>query len=274
MKNTTLLSFFKHTFIPHKGNDYKPHFFREHVILTFLIGSIFLLLLSFTSYIVIQTTAYGSSVVSSVLIDLTNQTREEHNLPPLLYNRQLKDAATMKGDDMVTKQYFAHFAPDGTTPWYWFEKAGYSFLYAGENLAINFRSSKEVERAWLASPKHRDNILGGQYEDIGIATVKGTENGKPVLFVVQEFGKSNPSDRPNSLTRTYPLGSPHFYEKLLFNMSYYIDTIYTTLICILIVSLFMMILIEIKQQHYLHILYGVLIVIVIGICIGINSLLI
>jgi hypothetical protein len=209
--------------------------------------------------------------VSSVLIDLTNQTRKENNLSPLLYNQRLEDAATLKGNDMVTRQYFAHFAPDGTSPWHWFDKAGYKFLFAGENLAIHFRSSKEVEKAWMDSPKHRANILDPRYEDIGIAAIHGNTNTSPAIFVVQMFGKQEPSTEPTSLQKQTPTQSAKLFEKIIFNASYYINNVYTTLIIILITALCMMIFIEIRKQHYFHILYGVLLTIVIGICIAINS---
>ncbi len=273
MTHRKLLLLLKHTFIPHAGNEYKPHFFREHVILSLLIVSIFLLLVSFTTYIVIRTTTYGSSVVSSVLIDLTNQTRKEHNLSPLLYSPKLNDAATLKGNDMVARQYFAHFAQDGTSPWHWFDKAGYKFLFAGENLAIHFRSSKEVTKAWMDSPKHRANILDQRYEDIGIATIHGNTNTSPTIFVVQMFGKQEPSTEPVSLQKQSPAQSAKNLEKIIFNASYYINNIYTTLVITLIIALCMMIFIEIRKQHYFHILYGVLLTIVVGICIAINSLL-
>ena len=271
MTHRKLLLLLKHTFIPHAGNDYKPHFFREHVILSLLIGSISLLLISFTTYIVIRTTTYGSSVVSSVLIDLTNQTRKENNLPPLLYSQRLGNAATLKGNDMVERHYFAHFAPDGTSPWHWFNKAGYTFLFAGENLAIHFRSSKEVEKAWMASPKHRANILDPRYEDIGIAAIHGNTSTSPAIFVVQMFGKQEPSNEPTSLQKETPIQGVQFFEKIIFNASYYINNIYTTLLIILITAICMMIFIEIRKQHYFHILYGVLLTIVVGICIAINS---
>lgn len=274
MTHKKLLAFLKHTFIPHLGNDYKPHFLREHVILTLLILSISLLLVSFTTYIVLRTTTYGSSVVSSVLIDLTNQTRKEHGLTPLFYNRQLSEAATRKGNDMVAKQYFAHFAPDGTSPWYWITTVNYKFLFAGENLAINYRSSTAVEKAWMNSPKHRENILDTRYEDIGIATVPGIVNDKLVLFVVQLFGKQEPQLIPDSLMPKKTLPDVRFYETLIFNMSYYVSSIYVTLIVLLIIALCCMIFIEIRKQHLFHVLYGVLLIIVVAICIGINSLLI
>ncbi len=274
MIHTRIKKVLKHTFIPHIDNDYKPHFFREHVILSLLIGVISLLLISFTTYVVIRTTTYGSSVVSTILIDLTNQSRRENGLPPLLYNQRLYNAADMKGHDMVARDYFAHFAPDGTSPWHWYNQAGYQFLFAGENLAINYRSSRAVQNAWMNSPKHRQNILDKRFEDIGIATVPSTVNDKKVLFVVQMFGKQEATTVPNSLTPKTIFPSPHFYEKLLFNASYYINNIYTTLISILVIALCLMVFIEIRKQHIYHITYGVLLIIIVIICIGINSFLI
>lgn len=262
-----------HVFIPHVGNDYKPHFFREHAILSMLISVIVLLLISFTTSFIIRTTTVGSSVVSSVLIDLTNQNRKINGLPPLLYNQKLTIAAKMKGEDMVKRNYFSHFAPDGTSPWYWFKEVKYPFIFAGENLAINFRSSKEVEQAWMNSPKHKENILDSRFEDIGIATAPGVVNSKKVLFVVQMFGKPEPTSIENSIfPKTPPLVM--FYEKLLFNTSYYISTIYTTLIMVLVIALSLMVFIEIRKQHIYHILYGVLLMLVVLICLGINSYLI
>jgi hypothetical protein len=274
MARRKIISLLKHTFIPHHGNEYKPHFFREHVILTLLIGSIFLLLTSFTVYIVIRTTSFGSSAVSSVLVDLTNQTRKKNNLPPLLYSTELTQAATLKGEDMSTRQYFSHFAPDGTSPWHWFEAVNYSYLFAGENLAINFRNSTDVEKAWMESPKHRDNILDKRYEDIGIATVPSTVNNKKVLFIVQLFGKQEPQDTPSLSSPTHFEKNASLFEKIFFNTTHYIYNAYVTLAVILIFALCLMIFIEIRTQHLLHIMYGVLLIIFVFICIGINSLLI
>jgi uncharacterized protein YkwD len=261
-----LLSLLKHIFIPHIGNDYKPHFFREHVVLSLSLTALFLLLISFTSYTVIRTTKFGSSVVASVLIDLTNKNRTVKNLPPLLYNQKLETAATLKGQDMVNKQYFAHYSPDGTTPWHFMTIAGYPFSFAGENLALNFKNSYEVENAWINSKEHRDNIFNPHYQDIGIATVQGLHEGTPVLFVVQMFGKGTVETETKE-----PKNSRVWYYPLLFNTTHYIDILYRFLIVIIVVSLFLMIFIEVKKQHYLHILYGILLLLVVVICTLINT---
>ncbi len=273
MSHKKVLSFFKHVFIPHSGNDYKPHFLREHVLLSIFITSLLLLLLSFTTYIVIRTTTFGSSVVSYVLVDLTNQTRKKNGVPTLSYNQKLYTAAKMKGQDMAMREYFSHFAPDGTSPWHWFSKAGYAFVFAGENLAINFNSSKEVERAWLLSPKHRDNILDPRYKDIGIATVPGFSNSKLTLFVVQLFGTERVAIASSTSEQRESVRDVRFYEKIIFNLSYYISTIYIVVITILIVAILLMIFIEIKKQHYLHVIFGVLLTCLVILCLIINSML-
>ena len=260
-------TFFKHLFIPHIGNDFKPIFFREHIVLTILIGSILMLLLSATSYTILRTTQFGSSVVSSVLVDLTNQTRERYNLPHLANNPLLKKAALLKGEDMNANKYFAHYSPSGIAPWHWLDKAGYKYSFAGENLAINFTNSEEVERAWLASKKHKDNILSPNYEDIGIATVRGIVNGTPVLFVIQMFGKQVSTETPLAY-------SARWYELLLFNGPSYVGTLYTILVTLLLIALITMIVIEIKKQHIRHIAYGVILIVVVSLCLLINSYLV
>ncbi|MEK7165889.1 MAG: hypothetical protein AAB874_03745, partial [Patescibacteria group bacterium] len=43
--------------------------------------------------------------------------------------------------------------------------------------------------AWVNSPTHRENLLRGDYQDIGFAVVNGVLNGEETTLVVQMFGK-------------------------------------------------------------------------------------
>ena len=129
-----------------------------------------------------------SAIYGAVLVNLTNQSRVNNNVAQLKINPLLEKAAQMKADDMATKGYFAHNTPDGKTPWYWFDQAGYKYTYAGENLAVNFQNSEEVENAWLASRGHFLNIVNPHYTEIGIATSTGIYKGREAIFVVQMFG--------------------------------------------------------------------------------------
>lgn len=129
-----------------------------------------------------------SAIYASVLVNLTNQNRVTANVAELKVNPVLEKAAQMKADDMAVKSYFAHNTPDGKTPWYWFEQAGYKYKYAGENLAVNFENSEDVETAWMNSRGHFLNIVNPKYTEIGIATSTGIYKGRTAIFVVQMFG--------------------------------------------------------------------------------------
>ena len=140
-----------------------------------------------------------AAVISASLVELANFDRAEGHLGTLTINPVLVAAAQAKANDMAAKGYFAHVSPDGSDSWTWFKKAGYSFSYAGENLAVNFSDSDEVEQAWMESPTHRANILNGRFTEIGIATAVGTYKGRTTTFVVQMFGT------PSAFQKTAPI---------------------------------------------------------------------
>lgn len=118
----------------------------------------------------------------------TNDQRRANNLPPLNLNSQLNTAAENKAADMFAKNYWAHVSPDGTTPWYFIKGSGYSYVYAGENLARGFTTAGEVVDAWMASPDHRENELSPNYQDVGFAVKTGKLLGEDTTLIVEEFG--------------------------------------------------------------------------------------
>ncbi len=130
-----------------------------------------------------------AAVLSGALVDLTNAERSAHSLSLLRIDPLLTQAAQAKADDMAAKGYFSHVSLDGITPWHWISQAGYDFETAGENLAIDFFDSADVEAAWMASPTHRANIMNAGFTEIGIATAEGVYDGHPTTFVVQMFGR-------------------------------------------------------------------------------------
>src|SRR4030065_255642 len=116
---------------------------------------------------------YATDINMPALYQLVNEQRQNNNLPPLTYNEKLAQAAYGKAQDMFTKNYWAHYAPDGATPWNFILASGYQYEYAGENLAKNFLFSQNVLDAWMASPSHRENILRKDYNEVGFAIVNG-----------------------------------------------------------------------------------------------------
>jgi hypothetical protein len=176
-------------FIPHEGNDYRPHLLQKAaffglfgmVVLSFTIANFQALLWQSSHWLV-------GAVLPAVVIDLTNEQRKENNLATLVHNPVLDAAANLKAQDMAKGSYFSHNSPTGVTPWHWFDEAGYTYVYAGENLAVFFTDSSAVVDAWMKSPTHRANIVGSHYTEIGVGTAKGKYNGYDTVFVVQLFG--------------------------------------------------------------------------------------
>lgn len=136
----------------------------------------------------------AGSISPVELTSYVNSARISHELAPLKYNKKLERAAYQKGLDMFAKQYWAHYGPNKESPWQFIAESGYSYVFAGENLAKGYSDSRGVHEAWMASPSHRENILDGNYSEIGIAVLKGTLQGSDTYLVVQMFGNTGYPD--------------------------------------------------------------------------------
>ena len=106
------------------------------------------------------------------LFILINNERAAHGLAPLSWSGSLADCAYVRASECV--DCFSHTRPDGSD-WY---TVNPSIMY-GENLATGQETAQQVFDDWMASPGHRDNILG-PYTTYGSARVGNTW--------AQEFG--------------------------------------------------------------------------------------
>ncbi len=191
------MDFLKHLFVPHHGNQHRPHILRAPVVKTFLALTIMieaLFLLRSTG--LLPDLQNFAAVLASAMVVETNVDRASQNLPELTTNPLLEEAARQKARDMAERGYFSHIGPDGEQPWVWLRKVGYYYFSAGENLAINFTDSKDVTDAWMNSPMHRANMLSNNFTEVGIGTAVGTYKGKETTFVVQFFGKPYVAPEP------------------------------------------------------------------------------
>lgn len=139
------------------------------------------------SFAIVAEAKEGDITPSSV-IRLVNEARKEAKVEVLIENPKLKAAAEKKAQDMIDFDYFAHTSPQGKSPWDFIVAQGYDYRFAGENLAIDYASAKEQQKAWMDSPLHRKNILNPEYKEIGVATAVGKIDGRKTLVTVQEFG--------------------------------------------------------------------------------------
>ncbi len=184
-----LLEKIVHTIIPHPKNGNVPHILQEEFILFLFVFVGVLFYFNQNNFSIIRYLNLSATVYPAVLADLANQDRALASVPKLAWNSTLEKAAQMKAEDMLKNSYFAHTSPTGITPWHWLKETNYNFIYAGENLAVDFTESINVEKAWLASPKHKENILNSHFTEIGIATADGYFEGKKTTFVVEFFGQ-------------------------------------------------------------------------------------
>lgn len=186
---------FLHLFIPHPNNNHRSKILHNTSLLILIFA--FALISSFgiivnKSHPEVLGIAYQIS--DQELLNLVNSERAKNGLPALTFNSQLSTAARQKAAHMFVNNYWAHFAPDGTSPWYFIRGQGYNYIYAGENLARGFTTSYGAVKAWMASPTHRANILSAQFKDVGFAISEGRLQGEDTVLIVQMFGAlSNPA---------------------------------------------------------------------------------
>jgi hypothetical protein len=200
---THLLNWLHHFFVPHQGNNYKAKILHPaslSVLVTLFLVAQFGL--NFFILISPHVLGFASNITPEQVIELTNQKRLENGLPPLRLNQTLTQAALAKAGDMFAFNYWAHVSPSGRDPWAFFREAGYNYLYAGENLARDFNTSEAVVEAWMNSPSHRDNLLNGRYQEIGLAVVDGTLEGVETTLVVQLFGTPTPAPAAQETRKT------------------------------------------------------------------------
>lgn len=178
-------------FLPHEGNNYKPHSLR-HKNLAIYSGILILvkLLVVFLLFVSYPSPAEFSTITVNRIVELTNNERLAAGLGLLNHSAILDLAAEKKAKDMIQNSYFAHTSPAGVKPWFWFNEVKYNYTYAGENLAMNFVEAEDALEAWMNSPSHRENILSKNFEDIGIGVAIGKINGFETTVVVQMFGKT------------------------------------------------------------------------------------
>lgn len=196
----------KNAFIPHEGNDFRPHAVRTHWLGIYAVLVITVKVVAVSLVAFYSGPARVSDVTAGNIISLTNQARQANGIGTLQTNGALNNAAQSKANNMLQEQYFAHVSPSNLSPWYWFTQAGYSYQYAGENLAIDFLESEDVISAWLASPSHRANLLGEKYQETGVAVVTGNFQGAQSILVVQMFG--TPKVTPTTTVSTAPVQTP------------------------------------------------------------------
>jgi uncharacterized protein YkwD len=128
---------------------------------------------------------------------LLNAQRSSAGLRALSPRAQLSRAAAAYSAQMVRESFFAHQAPAGPGLAARLTRAGYlstagTDWLVGENLGWatgTAATPQQLVAAWMASPRHRRNILEPAFRDIGIGVSSGTPaSGPDGVTVTTDFG--------------------------------------------------------------------------------------
>jgi uncharacterized protein YkwD len=140
------------------------------------------------------------ALVRAAVLCLINIERAKNGEDPLAANPQLEQAAASHGQEMISRDYFAHVSPSGLTPVERIRTTGYVpdsevGYVIGENLAwgtLSLATPQAIVSAWVASPEHLANILEAKYADTGIDVEPGVPpslaQGAAGALYTQEFG--------------------------------------------------------------------------------------
>jgi len=123
------------------------------------------------------------------LLQLANQARAAHNLPPLQWDSTLAHAARTHLRRVVQEQgdYLHQYPgePDLQTRG---ANAGAHFTTIAENIGGRGESPADLQKIWMTTPTHRANLLDPNLNAVGIATV---EQGG-LLYAVEDFARNVP----------------------------------------------------------------------------------
>jgi uncharacterized protein YkwD len=126
-------------------------------------------------------------------LKLANQDRMQYGLPKLRADSLLSKAAQGHAEDMLRRNYFSHYSPEGRSPSDRFLAVG-GRNGAAENLLVlrdsslrgtdlNFDRLAFFERGWMGSPGHRQVLLDRRYGRFGFGVAVSGDR----LYAVQLF---------------------------------------------------------------------------------------
>jgi uncharacterized protein YkwD len=126
----------------------------------------------------LRPSAANVATVDAATLCLVNLERSAHGLRPLHANSVLGHVAARQVTNMVRHDYFADVGPSGQTPMSLVAVTRYpahaAQVVVGQNIAWGtgrYTTPVHIVAEWLASPPHREIMLGGEYRDAGVAVL-------------------------------------------------------------------------------------------------------
>jgi len=114
-----------------------------------------------------QAYSFAPTAQEALLFNLINKDRAANGLSALPLDGQLSSIARVKSQDMRDNHYFAHESPTYGNASQMLRTFGYSYRGVGENIA-HYSDVEKAEAAFMSSQGHRHNLLGSQWEKVGV----------------------------------------------------------------------------------------------------------
>jgi uncharacterized protein YkwD len=141
------------------------------------------------------TPTHDGSPDEQALLQLANQARAQHNLPPLRWDSSLAVAAQNHLRWVVRNSELLHQYPGEPDLVARGGNAGARFSTISENIAGHGQTPADLQQIWMTTPTHRANLLDPNLDVVGIAVVRN----QGLLFAVQDFGRSVAALTPESV---------------------------------------------------------------------------
>jgi uncharacterized protein YkwD len=113
---------------------------------------------------------------------LINEYRVASGLNAMAFEPTLTYIAKLRSQDLMDRNYFSHYTPEGTTVFNLFKANGIKYKIGGENLGqaapAKIGSPEAFLNAWKNSPAHNANMLRNGYNYIGVGMV---DNGDRIV---------------------------------------------------------------------------------------------
>jgi uncharacterized protein YkwD len=154
-----------------------------------------------------------SAASENDLVALTNQSRAAAGRKALRVDSTLRSIARWRSKDMIQRDYFSHDIPGYGRVFDVMSDRGYCYHVAGENIGWNNASdasaTAKIHSKFMGSSGHRSNILGKDWDVIGIGAYKGA-NGKKMWTVIfaDKCGSVKPKPKPTAKPKPKPVTKP------------------------------------------------------------------
>ena len=109
-----------------------------------------------------------------ISVDLVNAIRVRSGLRALKTDKLNTKLAVSRSQDMVARNYFSHYTPQGVSPFTQAKKLGIKYRSMGENIAFGNHNAIITHEAFMNSSSHRSNVMKPAYTKIGAGVAYGS----------------------------------------------------------------------------------------------------